>query len=159
MIAPRAPLPLTHLPIPKVRDFAILSGLEAGVRGTLMSVMPLAVYGDAATFSQIYLEVGVISLVFGILVLWLAGKLSRRWMYSVGSAFYLIGILLAITGVPALVPVALGCISLATVTVAVCLNAYVLDYVVRINLGKSETLRLVFSGASWSAGQLLVFGC
>ena len=158
MIAPRAPLPLTHLPIPKVRDFAILSGLEAGVRGTLMSVMPLVVYrayGDAATVSQIYLAVGLISLVFGILVPWLAGKFSRRWMYSVGSVFYLIGVLLAITGVPALVPVALGCISLATVTVAVCLNAYVLDYVARTNLGKSETLRLVFSGPSWAAGPIV----
>jgi hypothetical protein len=158
MFAPRAPLPLTHLPIPKVRDFAILSGLEAGVRGTLMSVMPLVVYrayGDAGTVSQIYLAVGIISLIFGMLVPWLAGQLSRRLMYSVGSALYLVGTALAMTGVTALVPVVLGCLSLATVTVAVCLNAYVLDYVARINLGKSETLRLVFSGPSWAAGPIV----
>lgn len=158
MFAPRAPLPLTHLPIPKVRDFAILSGLEAGVRGTLMSVMPLVVYrayGDAGTVSQIYLAVGIISLIFGMLVPWLAGQLSRRLMYSVGSALYLVGTALAMTGLTGLVPVALGCLSLATVTVAVCLNAYVLDYVARINLGKSETLRLVFSGPSWAAGPIV----
>lgn len=158
MIAARAPLSLTHSPIPKVRDFAILSGLEAGVRGTLMSVMPLVVYrayGDAATVSQIYLAIGIISLVFGLLVPWLATRLSRRWMYSVGSGLYLVGIILAMIGVPALVPLALGCLSLATVTVAVCLNAYVLDYVARTNLGKSETLRLVFSGPSWAAGPIM----
>ena len=158
MFAPRAPLSLTHLPIPKVRDFAILSGLEAGVRGTLMSVMPLVVYrayGDAATVSQIYLSIGIISLVFGMLVPWLAGRLSRRLMYSVGSVLYLVGVALAMTGMPALVPVALASLSLATVTVAVCLNAYVLDYVARTNLGKSETLRLVFSGPSWAAGPIV----
>ena len=158
MIAPRAPLPLTHLPIPKVRDFAILSGLEAGIRGTLMSVMPLVVYrayGDAETVSQIYLAVGIVSLIFGLLVPWLAGRLSRRLMYSVGSVLYLLGIALAMTGLPALVPIALGCLSVATVTVAVCLNAYVLDYVARTNLGKSETLRLVFSGPSWAAGPII----
>tara|TARA_R110002074_G_scaffold106625_1_gene230432 strand:- start:2978 stop:4180 length:1203 start_codon:yes stop_codon:yes gene_type:complete len=158
MFSPRAPLSLTHLPIPKVRDFAILSGLEAGVRGTLMSVMPLVVYrayGDAATVSQIYLSIGIISLVFGMLVPWLAGRLSRRLMYSVGSVLYLVGVALAMTGMPALVPVALASLSLATVTVAVCLNAYVLDYVARTNLGKSETLRLVFSGPSWAAGPIV----
>ncbi len=157
MIAPRAPLPLTHLPIPKVRDFAILSGLEAGVRGTLMSVMPLVVYrayGDAAAVSHIYLAIGVISLIFGMLVPWLAAQFSRRWMYTVGSVLYLLGILLGMAQAPALVPFALGCLSLATVTVSVCLNAYVLDYVARINLGKSETLRLVFSGPSWVAGPI-----
>jgi hypothetical protein len=158
MIAPRAPLSLTHLPIPKVRDFAILAGLEAGVRGTLMSVMPLVVYrafGDAATVSQIYLAVGIVSLCFGLLVPWLAGKLSRRLMYTVGSALYVLGIGLAMSGVDTLVPAALASLSLATVTVAVCLNAYVLDYVARTNLGQSETLRLVFSGPSWALGPIV----
>jgi MFS transporter, ACDE family, multidrug resistance protein len=158
MIAPRAPLPLTHLPIPKVRDFAILSGLEAGIRGTLMSVMPLVVYrafGDAVTVSRIYLIVGIVSLVFGLLVPWLAAKLSRRWMYTFGSALYVNGIALAMIDNPAVTPFALGSLSLATVTVAVCLNAYVLDYVARINLGRSETLRLVFSGPSWAAGPIV----
>ncbi len=158
MIAPRAPLPLTHLPIPKVRDFAILSGLEAGIRGTLMSVMPLVIYrafGDAVAVSRIYLVVGIISLVFGLLVPWLAAKLSRRWMYTFGSALYVTGIGLAILDRPGVMPFALGCLSLATVTVAVCLNAYVLDYVARTNLGKSETLRLVFSGPSWAAGPVV----
>ena len=123
-----------------------------------MSVMPLVVYrayGDAETVSQIYLSIGIISLVFGMLVPWLAGRLSRRLMYSVGSVLYLVGVALAMTGMPALVPVALASLSLATVTVAVCLNAYVLDYVARTNLGKSETLRLVFSGPSWAAGPIV----
>ncbi|MGB3244049.1 MAG: MFS transporter [Sulfitobacter sp.] len=158
MLAPRAPLALTHLPIPKVRDFAILAGLEAGVRGTLMSVMPLVIYrafGDAETVSRIYLAVGVVSLLFGLMVPTIAARLSRRWMYTLGSALYLIGVGLAMSGLAVLAPFALASLSLATVTVAVCLNAYVLDYVERVQLGRSETLRLVYSGPSWAAGPLV----
>lgn len=158
MLAPRAPLSLTHLPIPKVRDFAILAGLEAGIRGTLMSVMPLVIYrafGDASTVSQIYLSVGIVSLVFGLLVPALAARISRRWMYTLGSTMYLTGIGLAMSGVQDLQAMALMSLSLATVSVSVCLNAYILDYVSRVQLGTSETLRLVYSGPSWVAGPLV----
>tara|TARA_R110002049_G_scaffold117332_3_gene270733 strand:+ start:120357 stop:121580 length:1224 start_codon:yes stop_codon:yes gene_type:complete len=158
MFTPRAPISLTHLPIPKVRDFAILAGLEAGVRGTLMSVMPLVIYrafGDAVVVSRIYLCVGIVSLIFGLLVPWLAGKLSRRWMYSFGTFLYLLGVSLAALGGPMVMPFALGALSLATVTIAVCLNAYVLDYVQRTQLGTSESLRLVFSGPSWVLGPIV----
>ncbi len=149
---------MTHTHIPKPRDFAILAGLEAGVRGMLMSVMPLVMYrtfGNAALVSQIYLAVGIASLLFGLMVPSLAGKLSRRWTYTGGTVLYLSGVSLAVTGVPVLQALALCTLSLATVTCAVCLNAYVLDYIERTNLGTSETLRLVYSGPSWVIGPIL----
>ncbi|QFT57816.1 Major Facilitator Superfamily protein [Sulfitobacter sp. THAF37] len=157
MISPRAPLPLTHLPLPQVRDFAILSGLEAGVRGMLLSVMPLVIYRafpDASLVSWIYLGVGMMSLVFGLLVPSLATRWSRRWMYTAGACLYLVGIALALNGMPVTSVLALASLSLATVTCAVCLNAYVLDYVARTNLGRSESLRLMFSGPSWVIGPI-----
>ncbi|WP_237267539.1 MFS transporter [Sulfitobacter alexandrii] len=150
-------MPLTHLPLPQVRDFAILSGLEAGVRGMLLSVMPLVIYRsypDAALVSWIYLGVGIVSLLFGLLVPSLAARWSRRWMYTLGTGFYLLGIALALTGVPVLTALALGTLSLATVTCAVCLNAYVLDYVGRTSLGRSESMRLLFSAPSWVIGPI-----
>jgi hypothetical protein len=157
MISPRAPLPLTHLPLPQVRDFAILGGLESGVRGILMSVMPLVIYRafpDASLVSWIYLVVGIVSLGFGLMVPSLAARWSRRWMYSVGTALYLVGVCLGLTQMPGLSALALAMLSLATVTCAVCLNAYVLDYVERINLGRSESMRLLFSGPSWAVGPI-----
>jgi hypothetical protein len=38
------------------------------------------------------------------------------------------------------------------VTVFVCLNAYVLDYIAREDLGRSETLRMVYSATMWTVG-------
>ena len=37
------PLPLRHGTPPRIENFAVLAGLEAAVRGSLISVMPLAV--------------------------------------------------------------------------------------------------------------------
>lgn len=145
------------MPLPQVRDFAILAGLEAGVRGMLMSVMPLVIYRafpDASIVSWIYLAVGIVSLLFGLMVPSLAARWSRRWMYTAGTAFYLLGVALAVSAVPVLSALALGILSLATVTCAVCLNAYVLDYVARTNLARSETMRLLFSGPSWVIGPI-----
>ena len=59
------PLHLKHPATPKITDFAILSGLEAAVRGTLISTVPIAVYdafGSASNLSTVYLMAGVITL-------------------------------------------------------------------------------------------------
>ena len=65
------PLHLKHPATPKITDFAILSGLEAAVRGTLISTVPIAVYdafGSASNLSTVYLMAGVITLFWGLLV-------------------------------------------------------------------------------------------
>ena len=38
------PLELTHPRVPKLQHFALLAGLDAAVRGSLISVMPLVVH-------------------------------------------------------------------------------------------------------------------
>jgi len=45
--------------------------------------------------------------------------------------------------------------SLATVITFVCFNAYVLDYIARIELGKCETLRMFYSALGWTVGPVL----
>jgi hypothetical protein len=44
---------------------------------------------------------------------------------------------------------------MATVTVTVCFNAYVLDYVAKVELGRAETLRLFYSALAWTIGPFL----
>ena len=46
----------------------------------------------------------------------------------------------------------LALISIASVALFVCINAYVLDYVERIELGRCETLRLFYSALGWAVG-------
>lgn len=152
------PLFLRHPQTPRIEGFALLSGLEAGVRGILISVMPLVVYEavrDAATVSRIYFAVGIVSMIWGVLVPWATRHVPRRWMYSLGCGLYLCGMSLAIHGGPVAVPLALGCNAMATATCFVCLNAYVLDYIARSDLGRCQSMQMLYAATPWAVGPVL----
>lgn len=152
------PLFLRHSPTPSVRDFALLAGIEAAVRGTLISAMPLAVYaalGTAEATSKAYFHAGIAALIWGLMVPWFTRTLPRRWMYSSGCLLYLLGMALAITGTAVTVQIALICLSMATATTFVCFNAYVLDYIDRADLGKNQSLQMVFAAGPWAVGPML----
>ena len=157
MVDRRIPDHLRHAQAPGVRGFAALAGIEAAARGIMVSAFPLTMYraiGDSAEVSQIYFLIGFASLFGGLMVPFLTKFIPRRWMYTLGASLYLCtGPLVAIGG-PVATPLALLCSTLATVTVFVCFNAYILDYVSKVELGRCETLRLVYSGASWTIGPL-----
>ena len=53
MILDETPLALKHARTPKVEHFGMLAGLEAAVRGMLISAMPLAVYRAPETRSNL----------------------------------------------------------------------------------------------------------
>jgi ACDE family multidrug resistance protein len=158
MISRYIPLFLKHPPAPGITAFAVLNGLDACVRGTLISVMPLTVYhalGEAALVSRLYFFVGIVSLFAGLMVPWATRHIPRRWMYTLGGSLYLLGVSLAIWGSPVAVALALACNSVATVTLFVCLNAYILDFVARADLGKSESIKMVFAATPWAVGPVL----
>lgn len=151
------PLALKHSPTPQIENFALLAGLEAAVRGTLISAMPLAVYealGDAQTTSAVYFAAGVVALVWGLMVPWATRFVPRRWAYTAGCLLYVCGMALAILGTPAAMAASLICNAMATATTFVCFNAYVLDYVDRTNLGRSQSVQMVYAAAPWSIGPL-----
>ncbi len=149
------PLFLRHSATPRLENFALLAGLEASVRGMLISVMPLAVYdalGDAGSVSRIYFMAGIVSLIWGLMVPWATRHLPRRWMYTVGGGLYLIAMIFAVLGGPIGMPLALMSSAMATATTFVCFNAYVLDYVQRADLGRSQSMIMVYAGAPWAIG-------
>ena len=131
------PLALTHSPTPRIEHFAALAGLEAAVRGTLISAMPLVVYealGDAQATSVVYFFAGAVALIWGLMVPWATRYVPRRWAYTAGCTLYLCGMTLAIIGTAWSVPLSLVCNAMATATNFVCFNAYVLDYVNRVRI-------------------------
>lgn len=151
------PIFLKHSPTPKVQNFALLAGMEAAVRGTLISVLPLAVYdavGSAESTSAAYFVAGLVSLVWGLFVPWGTRFIPRRWMYSLGCALYLLGMALAVLGESWSLPLALMALAMATATTFVCLNAYILDYIDRQNLGRSQSMQMVFAAGPWAIGPL-----
>ncbi|GAB5437515.1 MFS transporter [Falsiruegeria mediterranea] len=153
----RIPEWVRHAPAPSVRDFGILAGLEAVVRGILISVFPLIMYrtlGDAGTVSFIYFLIGIVSLIAGLMVPYAVRYVPRRWAYSAGALMFTASAVLAIIGTPVAVIGALGLNTVAAVTTFVCFNAYVLDYIDRIELGKCETSRMFYSAIGWTAGPM-----
>ncbi len=150
------PIPLPR--IPKLQHFAILIGLEAAVRGSLISVMPLVVHdamGSTQDASKIYFLAGLVSLFWGLMVPWANRTIPRRWMYTGGCMLYFVGMALALIGTPATAALSLICNSMATVTTFVCFNAYVMDYVERAHLGRSQSLQMFYAAMPWAIGPLL----
>lgn len=145
------------VPSPGVRSFALLGGLDAAVRATLTSVLPIEMYrafGNADTVSMIYFAVGFVSLFFGLMVPRLTTLLPRRWTYTLGTGIFIVGHMAAIAGGPWM-GFAVACQMIGTVTCFVCLNAYVMDYISRQDLGRNESLRMFYSGVAWTIGPVL----
>ena len=150
--------PARRIPAPAVpaavRGLATLAACEAVVRGTLLSVFPLAMYraiGDAQMVSSFYFAVGAISLVSGLLMPVLTRAIPRRWAYTLGASLYLVTAVLGMVGGP-FTALALLTNALATGTVFVCFNGYVMDSVAKSDLSRLETLRLFYGGLGWGLG-------
>lgn len=155
MFTPRSPLYLSHAPTPRVEHFAIIAALEAGFRGLLLSVMPLVAYRtwtDGQVISGVYLVTGIASLVIGLMVPFASRFVPRRWLFTLAGVFYLISIVLVLQGDPVAVALSLMTKAVGTVTFSVTLSAYVLDYIARQELGRNESVRMLFSAASWTIG-------
>lgn len=152
------PIVLRHSPTPRVESFALLAGLEAAVRGTLISAMPLTAYeavGSAEATSKIYFMAGIVALIWGLMVPWATRFIPRRWMYTAGCGLYFCGMALALTGTATGVALSLICNAMATATTFVCFNAYVLDYIPRGHLGRSQSMQMVYAAAPWAIGPML----
>jgi hypothetical protein len=142
---------------PGVRSFAALGGIEAVVRGSTLSVYPVVLYRafeDAVVVSQIYFCVGILSLITGLMVPGLTRLIPRRWVYTLGVAFYLVSAALGMIG-GNLTAAALLFNAMAAATCFVCYNAYVMDSIPKQDLSQLESLRLFYGGIGWSVGPFL----
>jgi MFS family permease len=154
-------MPTDQIPLPRtpaIWHFAALNGLESCVRGALISVMPLVVHdamGSTVGSSKAYFIVGLISMIWGLMVPWATRLVPRRWMYTGGCSLYFVGMALAFVGTPLSVTLSLMANAMATATTFVCFNAYMLDYVEREQLGRSQSMQMFFSAAPWAIGPML----
>ncbi len=153
------PIFLKHSPTPRMQNFALLAGIEASVRGTLITAMPLTIYdalGSAEATSSAYFAAGLVSLIWGLFVPWGTRFIPRRWMYTLGCCLYLAGLALGGFGQGWVLAVALCFLAMATAATFVCLKAYILDDIDRANLGCSRSRQMVFAAGPWAIGP--VFG-
>ncbi len=158
MLHRRIPEWVRHAPTPSAVGFGVLAALDAGARGLLLSVFPLALYralGDAELISRVFLMIGVASLAMALLTPWCIRHVPRRFMFTFGAGLYVVSAATAIATDLDAIAVVLLMSTLATVIVFVCFNTYVLDFVAQVELVKCETLRLFFAATSWCVGPAL----
>ncbi|MDP2121778.1 MAG: MFS transporter [Hoeflea sp.] len=141
-----------------MNSFAILAACEASARATLISVYPVLMYralGSATSVSEAYVLIGCSGLACALGVPLLARYVPRRWLYTLGILIMVAGSALGGFFDARFIPVAVALNSVGLVIVAVCFNAYVMDYVERASMGRIESRRLLFSGIPWSVGPFL----
>ncbi|MBV2358225.1 MFS transporter [Thalassococcus sp. CAU 1522] len=151
----RIPEWLRHAPAPSLRGFAVLAGFEAIARGMLISVFPVVIYaalGDVRVVSGVYFAIGAVSLLVGLLVPFVIRFVPRWWVYVTGALMFVTGALAATQDSPGAVVAGLALTTCAVVTTFVCFNAYVLDHVAKVELGRFETSRLFYSALGWTIG-------
>lgn len=158
MVQRRVPLTIYRPPSAGVIQFATLAAFEAAARAVIISVFPVLLFrnlGSAAAVSEAYLAAGIVSLVVALFTPWLAGKIPRRWLYTLGvCAMIASNLAMVLFGEDAAVAALIGN-TLALVVMTVCFNAYVMDYIERTSMGRNETMRLLFSGTAWMVGPFL----
>ncbi|MGH6945703.1 MAG: MFS transporter, partial [Kiloniellales bacterium] len=154
----RYPLWLHRAVAPGAKVFALLFMLESVARASIAALIPLEAYrilGAAREVSFLYTLVGVIGVIGSLAIPFLVRALRRRWVYSLGAGSLMVaaglmasdtfsgftlGILLRVFGV--------ACLNIT-------LSLYVMDYIRRRDLVRSEPLRLGASGLSWTLGPWL----
>lgn len=143
---------------PGAMVFAILFALESLARATLWTIVPLQAYAlldNARDVSLLNFGVSLSSLVGGLTVPLLIRRFRRRWVYSLGICLTMVAGMLLATGtlegqVGGMLARAVG--GAAT---NIALMLYVMDYIRRRDLVRSEPLKMMLSAVAWSTGPFL----
>jgi MFS family permease len=143
---------------PGATSFAIMFTLEGVARGSLSTVIPLqafAILGDARDVSALFLAVAGVGLVGSFAIPMLVRQIGRRWVYTIGGISLIICPVTLATDT--LVGQTVG--MLARVFGAACLSVtlslYIMEYIRKRDLVRSEPRRYLFSAAAWSVGPSL----
>ncbi|MEC9264837.1 MAG: MFS transporter [Alphaproteobacteria bacterium] len=152
---------LRRIKSPGAETIAILFGLEALARGTASAVLPIdtvRLLGSDEAVSLCVLAGSAVAIPAVFAAPYLARRFGRASLLSlscVGGALaaVIFALDLASTQVLGFVLRALG-----VALVSVCLNLFVMDYVRRGDLGRSEPMRMLSLGIGWFVGPMIGVG-
>jgi MFS family permease len=143
---------------PGAMVFAIMFALESLARATLWTIVPLQAYAllqnprDVALLSFI---VSLSSLAGGLTVPLLIRVFRRRWVYSLGVILTMLAGVLLATGTLGGQVGGMFARALGGAATNIALMLYVMDYIRKRDLVRSEPLKMVLSAAAWCAGPFL----
>ncbi len=154
----RPPVWATHITTPGANAFAILSGFEAMSRALVAAALPIqtqAMFGNDESVSGLLLVGSVAALAIALFIPKLSMVFGRARLCIAG-----IGMLVLATGLFMLQMIpfqVLGFVlrALGSAIFFAVLSMYIMDHVRRDQIGRSEPLRLLFIGLSWTIGPVI----
>jgi MFS family permease len=147
-----------HFAKPGAVAFAMLFTMDSMARALLVTVIPLEalrVLGNARDMNVLYAVAGCGGVVASLFIPALVRRLRPRWVYTIGIVLLILAPgLMAIGTLPGL---AAGMLmrAMAAACLLNMLNLYIMAYIRKRDLARSEPLRGFFSGAAWTIGPSL----
>src|SRR5882724_10109712 len=153
-----APVVPTERAAPGANSFALRFALESITRALLVTVIPLQAYaivGAARGVSLIFLTVAFAGLAGSFVIPLLIRRIGRRWVYPLGGFCLALCPMLLVTE---MLPGQVGGMLVrvfGTACLNITLNLYVMDYIHKRDLVRSEPRKFLFSAAAWTLGPSL----
>ena len=143
---------------PGAAVFGLMFALESLSRAVLAALIPLQAYAilkEARDVSLTYFAVSIFGFSVSFAIPFCIRRFRRRWVYS-GGVVMLIFSAAALTTFTLTGQIAAMLLrSLAAASLNITLSLYVLDYIRRRDLVRSEPLKLFMSAFSWTLGPSL----
>jgi MFS family permease len=140
---------------PGATVFGVMFLLESLARAFLVSVIPLAAYRilkSERDVSILYLCVGFAGLAATLAIPFLLRLMRRKWVYTMGClALVAMGAAIAAASLMGLA-VGMWLRVFGTTALYTTLNLYIMDYINKRELVRTEPLRLLYGGAGWTLG-------
>lgn len=154
----RYPVWLRYVEHPGPNTFAVMFALESTARAllsTVIAIQALALLHDARNVSLVFSLVGVGGFVSSFLVPILVGRISRRYTYTLGSILLVVaaGLLGALT-VPGQISGMIVRV-FATACLSITTSLYIMQYISKRDLTRSEPRRMQYSAVAWTIGPWL----
>lgn len=147
--AARAPGPWT---------FAGIYTLESAVRAITATVIPIQAYlllGEPRLVSLVYLAISFASLVGGFVIPFAINRFGRGRVYGFGASVLMIFPMLLATGTIEGQISGMAGRALASVCTVITFQLYVMDYIAKRDLVRSEPLRFQMGSLIWAFGPAL----
>jgi len=151
-------IPLKDLVTPGANAFAVMFALESMARATLATVIPLqayALFGAARDVSLAFLAVALTGLVGSFVIPLLIRRVGRRWVYPLGGACLVVAPILLVSETIGGLLAGMLIRVFGTACLNITLNLYIMDYIHKRDLVRSEPRKFLFAAAAWTIGPSL----
>ena len=136
-------------------SLARLCALEGLARALLVGLAPLLAFealGSKQAVSHVYLAASVFTMCITLNINTLERLLARRWVVTLGGGFLIAAACLLFAGSGALFALGLGMRSAAASIFSVCMSLYIMDYIGKGELRRSESRRIFYLAGVWLVG-------